>query len=238
MVDGKLAVILARGGSKRVPRKNIIDFGGKPMLAWSVEAALRSECFERVLVSTDDPEIAEIAIKYGADVPFLRLDATDDFALSSEATICALLQAENYWKISFNTVAQLMANCPLRNSVDVANLMAKFESSDGPSQISVFPYGFCNPWWALEISGDGKPKYNFPEARQQRSQDLPQLYCPTGAMWISKKDNLLNEKTFYCKSHTVEPISWISALDIDDYHDLDIAKICLKHRQNINTDLA
>lgn len=233
MVGGKLAVILARGSSKRVPRKNIIDFGGKPMLAWSVEAALKSECFGRVLVSTDDPEIAEIAIKYGAEVPFLRVDANDDFATSSDATICALLQAESHWKTRFSSVAQFMANCPLRNSLDVKNLMASFESSGGPSQISVFPYGFCNPWWSLEISADGKPKYNFPESRQQRSQDLPQLYCPTGAMWVAKRDYLLNEKTFYCAGHTVEAISWISALDIDDYNDLDIARICLSYRQKV-----
>ena len=71
MVEGKIAIILARGGSKRIPRKNIIDFAGKPMMAWTIEAAISSNCFEKVVVSTDDEEIASIAKFYGAEVPYV-----------------------------------------------------------------------------------------------------------------------------------------------------------------------
>ena len=92
-----IAIILARGGSKRLPRKNIHDFHGKPLLAWSVEAALQSGQFDRVLVSTDDPEIADIARSFGAAVPFLRDSAADDMTPSSEATLAALGQAEQHW---------------------------------------------------------------------------------------------------------------------------------------------
>jgi CMP-N-acetylneuraminic acid synthetase len=90
-----IAIILARGGSKRLPRKNILDFHGKPLLAWTVEAALHSGKFDRVLVSTDDREIADIARSFGAEVPFLRKIAAGDHASSSEATLAALQQAED-----------------------------------------------------------------------------------------------------------------------------------------------
>lgn len=79
MVKKSLAVISARGGSKRIPYKNIIDFFGKPLIAWSIEAALESQAFDKVIVSTDDVKIADIAKQYGADVPFIRENYVDDF---------------------------------------------------------------------------------------------------------------------------------------------------------------
>ena len=196
------------------------------MLAWSIEAAILSGCFENVVVSTDDEEIASIAKMYGAEVPFLRIEAFDDHTPSSEATIATLVKLEKHWSKRFDVVAQLMANCPLRDSKDVKNLMLAFESSEAPAQISVFKYGFCNPWWAIDISDEGKPNYLHKEALKQRSQDLPELYCPTGAMWIAQRNQLLKNKTFYCEGHSVEPLSWASSVDIDDYGDLEIAKIC------------
>jgi len=226
VVKDKIAIILARGGSKRIPRKNIIDFAGKPMLVWSIEAAISSGCFENVVVSTDDEEIASIAKMHGAEVPFLRSEACDDHATSSEATIATLLQLEKHWSKRFDVVAQLMPNCPLRDSKDVKNLMFAFESSKAPAQISVFKFGFCNPWWAIDISDGGKPNFLHREALEQRSQDLPELFCPTGAMWIAKRDKLLKYKTFYCEDHSVETLSWASSIDIDNYEDLKIAEIC------------
>ena len=226
MVEGKIAIILARGGSKRIPRKNIIDFAGKPMVAWTIEAAISSNCFENVVVSTDDEEIASIAKIYGAEVPFLRTEAFDDHATSSEATIATLLKLEKYWSKRFDIVAQLMSNCPLRDNKDVRNLMLAFESSKPPAQISVFKYGFCNPWWAIEISNEGKPIFLHKDAIAKRSQDLPELYCPTGALWIANRNELVKHKTFYCKDHVVEPLSWTSSIDIDEYTDLKIAEAC------------
>lgn len=226
MVKGKIAVILARGGSKRIPRKNIIDFAGKPMMAWTIEAAISSRCFENVVVSTDDEEIASIAKVYGAEVPFLREEAFDDHSTSSDATIATLLKLEEHWSKRFDVVAQLMPNCPLRDSKDVKNLMSSFEASKAPSQISVFKYGFCNPWWAIEISKEGRPNFLHKHAIDHRSQDLPELYCPTGALWVAQRDKLVKHKTFYCDGHTVEPLSWVSAIDIDEYRDLEIAEVC------------
>ena len=103
---GRIAIIPARGGSKRMPHKNIIDFFGQPMISRTIRAANESGCFDRVLVSTDDPTIAEISRSCGAEVPFLRMDKADDISPVSEATLSALAQAEAHWheswKQSFN----------------------------------------------------------------------------------------------------------------------------------------
>lgn len=226
-----IAIILARGGSKRLPRKNILDFNGKPMLAWSVEAALQSGQFDRVLVSTDDPEIADIARTFGAEVPFLRDAAADDITPSSEATLAALRQAEQHWGEQFDVVSQLMANCPLRDAEDIKSATEAFASRDASSQISCFRYGWMNPWWAAKLNEQGKPDYLFPETRLARSQDLPPLYCPSGAIWIARVQELKAEKTFYTRGHTFYPLSWMSAMDIDDAEDMEMAKACFLIKQ-------
>lgn len=225
-----IAIILARGGSKRLPRKNILDFHGKPMLAWTVEAALQSKRFDRVLLSTDDPGIADIGRSFGAEVPFLRNAAQNDMASSSEATLAALSQAEEYWG-QFDVVTQLMANCPLRDAEDIRSAAEAFISREAPSQISCFRFGWMNPWWAAKLDAQCMPDYLFPEARLERSQDFPPLYCPSGAIWIAHAQPLKTEKTFYASGHTLYPLNWISAMDIDDAEDMEMAKACFLVKQ-------
>lgn len=221
-----IAIILARGGSKRLPRKNILEFHGKPLLAWTVEAALASAQFDRVLVSTDDAEIAEIGRAFGAEAPFLRNSAADDMASSSQATIAALAQAEQYWGERYDVVSQLMANCPLRNANDIRSSIRNFTERAAVTQISCFRFGWMNPWWAAKLDEQGRPEYLFPEVRVARSQDLPPLYCPSGAIWIARVPALKEQKTFYVPGHVLHPINWISAMDIDDAEDLEMAKAC------------
>lgn len=221
-----VAIILARGGSKRLPRKNILDFHGKPMLAWTIEAALQSAQYDHVLVSTDDPEIAEIACAFGAEAPFLRDTAADDFTPSSEATLATLWQAEQYWGEQFDAVSQLMANCPLRDAEDIKAAVQNFINQGAESQICSFRFGWMNPWWAAKLNEQGSPDYLFPEARVARSQDLPPLYCPSGAIWIARGHVLKSARTFYTPSHIFHSLSWMSAMDIDDAEDLEMAKAC------------
>ncbi|MCV0437847.1 MAG: acylneuraminate cytidylyltransferase family protein [Hydrogenophaga sp.] len=229
-MSGGIAIVLARGGSVRLPRKNILDIGGRPMLAWSVQAALDSGCFERVLVSTDDPEIAAVARQHGAEVPFLRTSAADDRSTSSEATRVALLQAEAHWNTRFAVVAQFMANCPLRTAADVRAAMNAFESRSAPAQISCFRFGWMNPWWAATLDANGGPQYLFPETRMKRSQDLPALYCPSGALWLARRNAFLEVGSFYAPGHVMEPMDWMSAMDIDDESDLRMARACMLMR--------
>lgn len=224
MVKQRIAIIPARGGSKRIPHKNITEFCGKPMIAWTIQAAKDSGLFDRVLVSTDDQRIAEVSKTWGAEVPFLRASFADDHTPVSEATASALQQAMNHWQESYASVTQLMANCPLRTADDITQAVTQFEAQDRSFQISCFKYGWMNPWWAVKLGPEGHPERLFPETAGKRSQDLPELFCPTGAIWIARADLLLKTKTFYGPNHVFEPMSWESAVDIDDYDDMRFAE--------------
>ncbi len=234
MVAQAIAIIPARGGSKRIPKKNIIDFCGKPLIAWTIEAAIQSACFDRVLVSTDDVEIATVAKEFGASVPFLREENADDYAPVSEATLSALAKAESYWGEKYKTVTQLMPNCPIRMAQDIVNAMKKFSSGKAKFQISCFKFGWMNPWWAVKLDGNGVPERLFPEATLARSQDLEQLFCPTGAIWIADIKAFKENKTFYGVGHVFEPMDWMSAIDIDDVEDLEMAQAIYLLQNNIN----
>lgn len=219
----RIAIIPARGGSKRIPKKNIVDFCGKPMIAWTIEAALQANLFDQVLVSTDSQEIAEVAEAFGAVVPFLRNENCDDFIPVSDATITALRQAEDYFKVEYEVVVQLMANCPLRTENHILDAMSVFESCDVEYQVSCFRFGWMNPWWAATLDEHSFPQRLFPEAMTKRSQDLPSLVCPTGAIWIANRSSLLSAMSFYGPKHRFHPMAWDAAIDIDDYEDLKMA---------------
>jgi len=215
----RIAIIPARGGSKRIPRKNIIDFNGKPMITWTIEAALKSQCFDHVLVSTDSEEIAAVSIAAGASVPFLRQENADDAAPSSMATISSLKQAEAHWQTCFDQVVQLMPNCPLRDAEHIRAAMDNFQAHNIDYQISCFRFGWMNPWWAVKLDADMVPTQLFPEAMSKRSQDLEHIYCPTGAIWLARRVALLEVGTFYGPNHRYFPMDWIGAVDIDDMDD-------------------
>jgi N-acylneuraminate cytidylyltransferase len=224
----RIAIIPARGGSKRIPHKNILDFDGKPMIAWTIKAALESDCFDQVLVSTDSEEIAEISIAAGASAPFLRQENADDAAPSSLATISALKQAEEHWRTRFELVAQLMPNCPLRSAAHVKAAIGNFRMHDIRYQISCFRFGWTNPWWAAELDHEMVPTRIFPEASSKRSQDLKDLYCPTGAIWVALRDALFESGTFYGPDHRFFSMDWVGAVDIDDMSDCRMALLLKK----------
>lgn len=219
-----IAVIPARGGSKRIPKKNIIDFMGKPMMAWTIESAIKSNIFDRIILSTDDPNMAEVGKSFGLDVPFLRINKNDDISPVSEATITAIAQAEDFYNEKYDIVVQLMANAPLRNENDIIEHVKHFKDNNNTFQISSFKFGWMNPWWAVKINKEETPEWIHPEAMKSRSQDLPDLYCPTGVIWIAKIDELKKSNTFYGHNYKFHEINWKNAVDIDDYEDLDFAK--------------
>lgn len=225
----RIAVIPARGGSKRLPRKNILPFGGRPMLEWTVEAALNTEVFDRVIVSTEDAEIARIAVGAGAE-PFLREQYYDDITPISSVTISVLDQARAVLSEEYETVVQLMANCPLRRAADIQAALEAFDASGANFQISCTRFGWLNPWWALKRDGDGRGEWLFPDAAHSRSQDLQPLFVPTGAIWIARAHALESAGTFYGPGHRFEPMGWDSAVDIDDADDLAFAQAVLQMR--------
>jgi N-acylneuraminate cytidylyltransferase len=228
----KIAVIPARGGSKRIPQKNIVDFMGKPMMAWTIISAIESNIFDRIILSTDNDEYAEVGRKYGLEVSFLRKNKNDDISPVSEATIEAIKQAESYYKEKYDIVVQLMANAPLRTSNDIINHYNSFIEHDRDFQISCFKFGWMNPWWSAKLDVNNKPEWMLPEGFNKRSQDLPNLYCPTGVIWISKIDALFESNTFYGPNYKFCEIDWKSAVDIDDYDDLDFAKALYISKKN------
>jgi N-acylneuraminate cytidylyltransferase len=221
---GRIAIIPARGGSTRLPRKNILDFFGKPMIAWTIEAALDSGLFKRVIVSTESEEVAAAARAHGAEVPFLRRTAFDDQTPVGDATIDTLRQCESHLGETYEMVAQLFAVCPIRDQTDIRESVEVFERSGSQFQISCFRYSGGNPWWAMRLDDKRRATALFPEALEQRSQDLPPLYCPTGAIWLARLPALFEAGTFYGPDCRFEPISWQSAIDIDDADDVALAK--------------
>lgn len=223
-----LAVIPARGGSKRIPNKNIIDFMGKPLIAWTIEAAQKCNLFDRIVISTDSFTIAEVASNYNLDVPFLRNDKSDDVSTVTEATLVAINQTETYFNEKYDIVVQLMANTPLRDENDIKEHLDKFLKSKNSFQISSFKFGWMNPWWAFKINLNGSHEWMLKEGMGKRSQDLEELFCPTGAIWISKVEALKKANTFYGPDYKFCEINWKHAVDIDNFDDLDFAKAVFK----------
>ncbi len=202
-----------------------MEFNGKPMIAWTITAAMESGAFDDILVSTDSEKIAAVSKKWGASVPFLRDSKyADDYTPVSVATIKALEQIEKLRGLEYDNVVQLMPNCPLRNRQDIRQAFNHFKDSRSNFQISVFRFGWMNPWWAMtRDSATGIPEPLFSKALKRRSQDLPPLYCPTGAIWIAKAQALKRENSFYGEGYTTFPMDWMRAIDIDDTDDLSMA---------------
>ena len=219
-----LAVIPARGGSKRVPGKNIRPLGGRPALAYTIEAALQSGIFRTVIVSSDSEAIAAVARSEGAEVPFLREPAlaTDDVPVSS-ATVDALERLDPDGRI-YSAVAQLMPNCPLRTAEDVRSSWAQFESGHSPAQLSVTRFGWQNPWWAFHREEDRTLSPLFPDRITAPSQTLPDLFCPTGAIWWASSALLRAAGTFHVDRRTGWEIPWERAVDIDTEEDWRMAE--------------
>lgn len=220
-----LAVIPARGGSKRVPGKNIRSLCGQPAIAHTIRAALDSGVFDRVIVSTDSDEIAQIALQCGAEVPFVR-DATlsDDHTPVSLATLDALERLDPRGE-RYATVSQLMANCPLRTADDVRESYRQFVESGAPSQLSVMRFGWQNPWWAMQRGKDFVLAPLFADRVTAPSQSLPELYCPTGAIWWARSAVLREARTFHVPGRTGWEIAWQHGVDVDTEDDWAMAEL-------------
>ena len=228
---GCLAVIPARGNSRRVPGKNIRDLLGRPAVAYTIEAALHSGLFARVVVTTDSEKIAAVARSWGAEVPFLRDSAlADDLTPVSAATVDVLERIDAEGR--FSAVAQLMPNCPLRIADDVRASYAVFVASGSESQLSVSRFGWQTPWWAMQRDDRGVLSPLFPDQATARSQDLPALFCPTGAVWWASSKLLRRERTFHVAGRTGWELPWDRAVDIDTESDWLMAEQLLRDSRN------
>lgn len=222
-----VAVIPARGGSKRLPGKNIRPLLGLPAIAYSIRAAIESGEFDRVIVSTDSSEIAAVATAHGAEVPFVRdASLSDDHTPVSAVTVDALERIDP--DRTYVHVAQLMPNCPVRTAADVRASHAQFIATGAGSQLSVTRFGWQNPWWAMRRGSSMVLDPLFKDQVTQRSQDLPDLFCPTGAIWWATAETLRRERTFHIPGRTGWEIPWQRAVDIDTADDWAMAEAMLR----------
>jgi pseudaminic acid cytidylyltransferase len=228
MANAAIAIIPARGGSKRIPGKNIRSFSGKPMIAYTIAAACESGLFDRVVVSTDSEGIAEVALQFGAEVPFLRdANLADDFTPVSSVTADALVRLDPTGD-RFAVVAQLMPCCPLRTACDVCDSYREFEKSGAESQISMVRYGWQNPWWAMRRNDQHELEPVFSNQMSARSQDQPELFCPTGAIWWAKAEFLRRTKNFHLGNRMGWEIPWQKGIDIDTFQDWAMAEVLFR----------
>ncbi len=177
-----VAVITARGGSKRVPGKNIKDFCGKPILAYSIQAALDSGLYDEVMVSTDSEEIAAIARQYGAAVPFMRSAATaDDYATTRDVLLEVLAEYEKRGR-TFDLLTCIYPTAPFVTARKLQEATALLEGSDAEGVQPVAVYS-VPAQWAMKVA-DGRLYFRYPEYRNARSQDLEPSYYDPGQFYV------------------------------------------------------
>jgi pseudaminic acid cytidylyltransferase len=214
----KIAVIPARGGSKRIPRKNIKEFCGKPMIAWSIEAAIASELFDKIIISTDDDEIAEIATQYGAEVPFLRPaelanDHTGTTEVIAHATQWAIDQG---WQIS--AVCCIYATAPFIQVEDLRQGWQALESGNWVYAFSVTD--FAAPIFrSFREHPDGGIEMFFPENFLTRSQDLSRALHDAGQFYWGQPSAWLEGKRIFDRHSVPIPIPRWCVQDIDNEED-------------------
>ncbi len=222
-IDNKpLAIIPARGGSKRIPRKNIKNFLGKPIIAYSIEAALKSGLFSEVMVSTDDSEIATIALQYGAKVPFMRSpENANDFATTVDVLIEVL---EKYEQINRH-FAYACCIYPTAPFVSGESLQKAFQMLIEKDLDSVFPIQkFSFPPQRGVVVEQEKIKWKNPENAQVRSQDLEPMYHDAGQFYFFRTLSLINNRQILGDNTGGLIISEMDAHDIDNEEDWKIAE--------------
>ena len=219
----ELAVIPARGGSKRILRKNIKQFCGRPILAYSIEAAIQSQLFDEVMVSTDDDEIVTIAKQYGAAVPFLRsAEASNDYATTADVL---LETVRRYRQIDreFSHICCIYPTAPFATGEKLKKAFALLEESGADALVPVVPFSYP-PLRGLTVQ-EGWLRMMWPENESVRSQDLPPLYHDGGQFYFVRTDALLRERTLFCQKMVPMFLSELEVQDIDNEIDWELAEL-------------
>ena len=218
-----LAMITARGGSKRIPRKNIKEFNGKPIIAYSIEAALSSGVFDEVMVSTDDEEIAEIAKKYGAKVPFFRSEKTaNDFA----TTVDVIEEVLNTYKErgqEFDIFCCIYPTAPFITAKRLKDAVEELSASDADSLIPVVTFSYP-PQRAMEVH-DGKLVFRQPENLSKRSQDLEPHFHDAGQFYVVRSESFFKNRGIMVGDILPMELSELEVQDIDNEVDWKLAEL-------------
>lgn len=217
-----VAIIPARGGSKRLPRKNIAEFLGKPIIAYTIEAALNSEVFERVVVSTEDAEIAEVARHYGAEIAVRHLALSSDTATLRE--VCSdFLQIELNRGNRYEVFACLLATAPMRSAHDIRSVSELIDLGKCDFSMAVTSYNLP-PFQALQANTDNFLEPMWPDLVNLSSQEAPELVVDNGSTYFAASVAFEREHTFYGKGLRGHHMPRERSIDIDDSFDLELAR--------------
>ena len=218
----RLCVIPARGGSKRIPKKNIKNFCGKPIIAWSIETAKESKCFDKIIVSTDDEQIAYEARRYGAEVPFMRpKELSDDYTATVPVISHAIeWQTKNDRKPKY--VCCIYPTAPFIKTIDLQKglRVLKESKSDYVFSATDYPYPIQR---SFRINKDNTLEMFYPEHYNSRSQDLEEAFHDAGQFYWGLTDAWLNDRPVFNKNSTPTIIPRNRVQDIDTPEDWHIA---------------
>lgn len=222
MSGKKLAIITARGGSKRIPHKNIKEFCGKPIICYSIAAAFESAAFDEIMVSTDDPEIADVARSAGAAVPFFRSRETSGDYASTDDVIMEVLKEYEKTGLTFDAFCCIYPTAPFLTGKRLKDAMALLDTAD--SVMPVVPFSYP-PQRGLIINDNGFVERQFPQYATARSQDLPGIYHDCGQFYACRTSAFMKEGTTDVEKLVPLILSAMEVQDIDTPEDWEIAEI-------------
>ena len=227
MIKKNIAIIPARGGSKRIPKKNIKDFLGKPILAYSIETAIRTNLFERIIVSTDSDEIASVACEYGAETPFIRPDAISDDYTGTHKVIGHAVNWLEHHNTEIDFVCCIYPTAPLIDKNDIIKGYNLIEEGRWDSIIAATNYSYPI-FRSFEMLSTGGLKMIFPEHYNSRSQDLAQVYHDAGQFYWARPYIWTSKPREFNKKNSIVKIPNSRVQDIDTLEDWEKAEILFK----------
>ena len=223
-----IAIITARGGSKRIPRKNIKEFCGKPIIAYSIDAAMQSGVFDEIMVSTDDEEIRDIALQYGAKVPFMRSEKTSNDYATTQDVLLEVLEEYQKRGQGFDYVCCIYPTAPFITAEKLQRSLKKLIETDADTVLPVVAFSF--PPQRCFVINDGNASFKWPENRLVRSQDLEKWYHDSGQYYFMNTKRFGETKNMIME-HTVPIIvDEMEVQDIDNYEDWELAELKYKMR--------
>tara|TARA_B100000212_G_scaffold338083_1_gene314025 strand:- start:701 stop:1375 length:675 start_codon:yes stop_codon:yes gene_type:complete len=217
-----LAIIPARGGSKGIPKKNIKNFGGKPLIQWTIEAALESQFIDKIIVSTENKEIADYSKTLGIDVPFLR---DENLALDNSLIIDVILNILNKLD-NFSEMILLQPTSPLRNRYDIDQAI-KFKNKNKVESLVSISKPFNHPNHFYKLNSDYKVSPLMENNKLNNRQDYEEFFVINGAIYISSKQSIINNKSLINKNTLGYIMPKERSIDIDELLDWEIAEMLL-----------
>lgn len=223
MIGGQsvLAIITARGGSKGIPGKNVVPVSGRPLIQWTIDAAKQSRYIDRLILSSDDPVIIEVATSAGCEAPFVR-----DTSLASDAasSIDVVADALNHVP-GFDIAVLLQPTSPLREAADIDSAIEQLHRAGAPACVTVRE-AEDHPYWTFKMGESGELlRFAAPDSRMiTRRQDLPPAWCLNGAVYVTRIEWFLRHRTFLSPETIGCPMPASRSIDIDTYEDLESFK--------------